>query len=57
MAYDTKVMLSLLAHQIAKAESLEEAYFAVTSAANVEGLGLPSYEDLRKEYEKLGKST
>ena len=55
MAYDTKVLLSLLAHQIVKATSLEEAYYAVMSAANVEGLKLPEYEELKKEYENLKK--
>jgi hypothetical protein len=55
MAYETKVILALLAQQIAKAETLEEAYKAVEMAANVEGVNLPSYEELKKQFEEIKK--
>jgi hypothetical protein len=49
MAYETKVILTLLSRQIAKAESLKEAYDEVIKAANVEGVQLPSYDVVREE--------
>ena len=52
MAFETKVILSLLARHIAKAESLEEAYEAVAEAANVEGLDLPSFQEMLKKVKK-----
>ena len=48
MAYETKVILALLANQVAKAKSLEEVYMAIADAANVEGLILPSYDEFQK---------
>lgn len=48
MAYETKVILRPLARQVAKADSLEEAYEAITLAASVDGLEMPSYEQERK---------
>jgi hypothetical protein len=55
MAYKTKSLLSLLAHAIAKAESAEEAYEAVIAAANVEGMDLPSYEEMLAKQKKVKK--
>jgi len=56
MAYETKVILTLLSNQIGKAETLEEAYEAVVSAANVEGLQLPSYDEFQeKQKEKKSR--
>ena len=55
MAYETKVILALLARQIGNAETIEEAYTAIVEAANVEGLQLPSYEEFKKEKEKKKK--
>ena len=52
MAYETKVILTLLAQQLVQAESTREAYAFVARAANVEGLQLPPYDDLRKELEE-----
>jgi len=55
MAVETKIILSLLAKVISNAETVEEAYEAVVEAANVEGLSLPSYEEVverRKEKRK-----
>ena len=55
MAYETKVILALLAQQISKCETIEEAYLAVTMAANVEGLELPSLEEMKKKMCGAGK--
>jgi len=52
MAYETKVILALLAQQIAQTESAREAYALIVRAANVEGLKLPDYDDMRKELEE-----
>jgi len=52
MAYDTKVLLTLLAQAIAKTDSVKEAYMMVARAANVEGVQLPSYDEMVKEIEK-----
>ena len=51
MAYETKVILTLLAQKIAQVQSAREAYSLIARAANVEGLKLPSYDELRKEME------
>ena len=51
MAYETKVILSLLAQQVGKSKTVKEAYTAIVKAANVEGMDLPSYEDFIKELE------
>ena len=57
MAYETKVILALLARQIGNAETIEDAYTAVVEAANVEGVKLPSYEDFKKRQKgKLKKA-
>ena len=53
MAYETKVILSLLAKNIGKARNVKEAYKAVVDAANVEGLLLPDYDEYQKELEEL----
>lgn len=47
MAYETKVILAMLADRIALADSAEEAYNVVVRAASVEGLDLPDYENAR----------
>lgn len=52
MAYETKVILRLLAAQIAKAEDVEEAYDAVVTAANVEGMEIPEYKDAKLKHKK-----
>ena len=53
MAYETKVIMSLLARQVGNSETIEEAYAAVVQAANVEGLKLPSFEEFKKEQAEL----
>jgi len=49
MAYETKVILSLIAEGIAKAQTVKAAYQSVVRAANVEGVKLPSYEEMKAE--------
>ena len=48
MAYETKVILMMIAESIGKAKSLKEAYDFVAKAASVEGLQLPTYEEFVK---------
>ena len=55
MSYETKVILALLAQQIAKASSVREAYTMVADAANVEGVKLPDYDEYLKKLEELNK--
>ena len=52
MAYETKVILKLIAKAVARAEDVEEAYEIIVEAANAEGLELPSYQD---EMNKIAK--
>ena len=53
VAYETKVILNLLALQIAKASSLAEAYAVIKMAADAEGIKLPSTrEELLQSVEK-----
>ena len=53
MAYETKVILTLLAQQVGKAKSLREAYTSIVEAASVEGLQLPSYDEYREKLKEL----
>jgi len=53
--YETKVLLSLLADNIARAKTPKEAYAVIVAAANVEGVNLPSYEEKLAEIEELRK--
>jgi hypothetical protein len=55
MALETKALLSLLADNIAKSQTLKEAYSVVMKAANVEGVSVLSYEDALEEIEQLRK--
>ena len=48
MAYETKVILRSLANQIALAKTAKQAFEMVRSAAEVEGLKIPDYEEIRK---------
>jgi hypothetical protein len=52
MAYDTKLIIRLIADNIAKSESLREAYDSVVEAANIEGVKLPNYKEAREEIER-----
>ena len=49
MAYETKVILTLLAEQVAKSQTPKEAYNAIRRAANVEGVQLPPFEEYREQ--------
>ena len=53
MAYETKVILTLLAQQVGRAKSIKEAYTLIVKAASVEGMDLPSYEQFQKEVKEL----
>ena len=53
VAYETKVILMLLAQQIGRAETVKEAYTIVAKAASVEGVQLPTYEEFQKELEEF----
>ena len=55
MAYDTKLMIGLIAKNIAKSKTLKEAYMSVADAANAEGVNLKSYEEALEEIEELRK--
>ena len=48
MAYETKVILTLLAEAIARTNSAKEAYGCVVRAASVEGIKLPTFTELRE---------
>jgi len=52
MAFETKVILTLLIDSIAKAKTIEEAYDTVARAARVEGLDIPSYEEAVAQVEE-----
>jgi len=52
MAYETKVILSLLAKSVGKSKDIKEAYGHIVEAANVEGLKLPDYNEFQKSLEK-----
>ena len=52
MAYETKVILTLLAQLVGKVKTVKEAYTAIIRAANVEGMQLPTYEEFLNELEK-----
>jgi Tfp pilus assembly protein PilF len=53
MAYETKVILTLLAQQVGRAKSLKEAYMIIVKAANVEGVILPNYEQFLQEIDEM----
>jgi len=55
MAFETKVLLSLLLDSIAKSESVKEAYNVVAKAASVEGVKVPPYESAIEEIEQVRK--
>ena len=56
MAYETKVILRMLANQVALAETLEQAFEMIRSAAEVEGLSVPDYDDIRKQLKAKGSA-
>jgi len=53
MAFETKVIIKLLAQQVGNSKTIREAYGYITKAAEVEGMTLPSYEEWQKEVEEL----
>ena len=56
MAYETKVILRMLANQVALAETTEQAFEMIRSAAQVEGVAIPEYDQVRKELKAKKKS-
>jgi hypothetical protein len=52
MAPETKMIVKLIAQQIARCQTVKEAYNAVRSAVNVEGIELPSYDEYKEEIKK-----
>jgi len=54
MALETRIILSLLAKVISNAETVEEAYNAVVDTANnVEGMSLPSYDEVMTQKKEI----
>ena len=53
---ETKMLVSLIARYIAKSDDLKDAYNAVMHMANVEGVALPSYEEMLEEVGKKKES-
>ena len=49
---ETKMLVSLMARYIARADSLKDAYEAVMDMGNVEGVIIPSYEAMLEKIEK-----
>ncbi|MCL2071840.1 MAG: hypothetical protein FWH07_06375 [Oscillospiraceae bacterium] len=49
MAYETKVLLSLLGDVTVKAESTEEVYLSIQKMANVEGVFMKPFDEAKKE--------
>jgi len=47
MAYEIKVILSLLSECIGRAKTVKEAYTYVIKVASVEGLKLPDYVEFK----------
>ena len=52
MAYETQVIMKLLADSIGRAKTVKEAYNIVARAASNEGVKVPSYEEFLKMIEK-----
>ena len=55
MAFETKVILALLAELLVNAKSTKAAYEALRRTANVEGMDLPSYEEAKQILEDSEK--
>jgi len=51
MAYETKVILTMIAEAIARAKTMKEAYGFVARAASIEGITLPSYDEFKAQLE------
>ena len=52
MAYETKVILGLIARIILKSKTLKEAYNEVVRAANAEGIIMKPYDEAKTELDK-----
>ena len=47
MAYETKVILMSLANQVALVKTAKQAFELIRAAAQVEGLSIREFEDIR----------
>jgi hypothetical protein len=52
MALETKVIIKLIAQQIAKCKTIKEAYYCVQSAASDNEIDIPSFEEAQKAFEE-----
>jgi len=52
MAYETKVILTLIAEAVARSKTVKEAYGYIVRAANAEGLALPKFEEIKELIEQ-----
>ena len=57
MAYETKVLLILMAEYALKANDVEEVYEAIKKMANAEGVILKSYTQAKADLKKKEKKT
>ena len=57
MAYETKVILSMLADRVVVAKSKKEIYSFIRKAAAVEGVSLPEYEKAVEEHQNMLKES
>jgi hypothetical protein len=55
MAYETKTLLASLAKIAAKAETAEEVYDAIAEIANIEGVILKPYDEVRVKKPKTSE--
>jgi hypothetical protein len=51
MAYESKALLASVAQIMAKSKTMEEAYKAISQIANVEGVILKPFQELKKDLE------
>ena len=50
MTYETKVILMSLANQVALAKTTKQAFEMIRAAAQVEGLSIPEFEEIREKF-------
>ena len=51
MAYETKVILTMVANYICRAKTLKQVYDYIAEAAKTEGIDMPSYDEKIKKLE------
>ena len=55
VAYETKVILTLLAERVSQARTVKEAYRSIARAASSEGVKLPTFEEMKAEIAQDGE--